>query len=84
MTGKTNFNFKSLNPLLIEKGLNVISIYIENGITKFSDILDDVYARDNNNFQQFFDMIKLAYCAYYVLADDTIAEQMDSNIRNIT
>ena len=84
MTCNDKLNFKSLNPLLIEKGLNIISIYIENDITKFSDILEDVYTRDDTTFKQFFDIIKMAYSAYYVLADESNAEQMDSNIRNIT
>ena len=60
MVNKDNFNFKSLNPILLEKGLKVISICIDNGITKLSDILEDVYAKDEKKFEQFFNMVKLA------------------------
>jgi hypothetical protein len=73
-----------LNPKLLEKSLKIIEIYIENGIYKFSDILEDAYARKGSELKHFFIELKTAYALCYNSVEDEIAEQMDSNIRDFT
>jgi hypothetical protein len=74
----------TLNSIRLEKGLKIISIYLNNGVYKFADIIEDAYARQGRELERFFNELKAAYISFYVSAEDNIAEQMDSNIRNIT
>lgn len=84
MNTENKSNSLSLKSILIEKELKIISIYINNGVYKFSDIFENAYARQGKELKHFFNELKAAYISYYVLAEDSIAAQMDSDIRNIT
>lgn len=84
MNTKDKSDIITLNSIKIEKALKIISIYINNDVYKFSDIFEDAYARQGAEIQNFFNELKAAYISYYVLADDSLAEQMDSNLRNFT
>jgi hypothetical protein len=84
MNKKTKPKTITLNSIRLEKGLKIISIYLNNGVYKFADIIEDAYARQGAELERFFYELKAAYVSYYVLAEDKIAEQMDSNVRNIT
>lgn len=68
----------------IEKGDKLIGLYIKSSIYKFYDIIEDIYAKMGDSLKDIFIELKVVYSIYYDRAEDKIAEQMDSNIRNIT
>jgi len=73
-----------INPELAIKGAKIIAIYTKAGIYKLSDILEDAYAKFGEISKELFDAIKQGYASYYATAEDSIADQMDSNVRIFT
>jgi N12 class adenine-specific DNA methylase len=73
-----------INPELAIKAAKIIAIYTKAGIYKFSDIIEDAYAKFGEISKELFDAIKQGYASYYATAEDSIADQMDSNVRIFT
>lgn len=71
-----------LNPEKIEKSVKLIGLYIDKGVYKFGDIVEDLHARIGDKVKDLFDSLKSGYSSYYnVKATDEQADQMESNIR---
>lgn len=72
-----------IDPVKLEKGVKIIGLYIKQGVTKFSDIVEDAYDRFGDLVENMFPELKSAYGAYYNNASDEEADQMDGNIRSV-
>lgn len=73
-----------INPELAIKGAKIIAIYTKAGVYKFSDIIEDAYVKFGEISKELFDAIKQGYASYYATVEDSIADQMDSNVRIFT
>jgi N12 class adenine-specific DNA methylase len=76
--------FSGVNPELIIKGVKIITIYTQQGVYKFADIIQDAYEKFGEISKEMFDALKQAYASHYVAVEDAIADQMDSNLRSVT
>lgn len=73
-----------LDPKKIEAGTKLVGLYIKGGVYKFSDILEDAYAKFGDKLHEFVDALKAVYGAFRdVEATDEQAAQMDTNLRGI-
>lgn len=67
-----------IDPEFIEKGAKVVTIYMKKGIYKFSDIIEDLYAKIGDEVKEMFSAIRQGYGAYYFdLATPEEADKMD-------
>lgn len=73
-----------LDPKKLEAGTRLISLYIKQGVYKFSDIAQDAYAKFGSKLADIMDELKAVYSAYYNTTSDEIAMQMDSNVRGVS
>lgn len=49
----------TLNSIRLEKGLKIISIYLNNGVYKFADIIEDAYARQGRELEHILKQYKV-------------------------
>jgi N12 class adenine-specific DNA methylase len=82
--GRDNLTSGGLSPEKIEKGAKLIALYTKLGIYKFSDIIEDLYAQMGDGLKDIFNELKAVYAAHYNTTEDSIADQMDGNIRSVT
>lgn len=72
-----------IDPVKLEKGVKVVSLYVKQGVTKFADIIEDAYEKFGDMVKDMYAELKSAYGAYYNNAPDEEADVMDANIRSI-
>jgi len=74
-----------IDPVKLSKGIKVIGLYMKAGVYKFSDIIEDAYAKYGQAISEIFDAMKAAYTGYYnTTATDEEAQKMDSSLRGVT
>jgi N12 class adenine-specific DNA methylase len=74
-----------LDPKRIEAGVKLIGLYVKQGVYKFSDIIEDAYAKMGEKVEDYFDALKYVYSGYYnseATADE--AAQMDATTRGFS
>lgn len=75
-----------LDPKRIEAGVKLISLYTKQGIYKFSDIIEDAYAKLGDKLEDYFDALKSVYSTLreHKDTDDDVSEQMDQSLKKFT
>lgn len=80
-----NITSGGISPEKIEKGTKLIGLYLKDGWFKFSDIIEDLYAKYGEKIRPFFDAMKQVYGGYFnSVATDEEAAKMDGNLRGFT
>lgn len=74
-----------IDPEAVATATRIVSRYVKKGIYKFSDMIEDLYAKMGEDISEFFDALKSAYGSYInTQATDEESDQMDQNIRKFT
>lgn len=70
----------------LQKGVKLVSAFIDNGVTRLEDIMTQLYDRIGDKLDDVFDAIKKAYGSYMATANDAVADKMDDikTVRSIS
>lgn len=80
-----NITTGGIDPIKLERAVTVIGLYIKGGVYKFSDIIEDAYARLGEEVKDIYDLLKTVYGGYYFNgATKKEAELMDLSERDLT
>jgi len=83
-TGPT-LTMGGIDHVKLAKAIKVVGMYMKAGVHKFSDMIENAYAKYGDAVREIFDELKGAYLTYRdVQATDAEAAQMDSSLRGIT
>lgn len=74
-----------IDPDALATAGRIVGKYIKKGVYKFSDIIEDLYAKVGDDLEDLFAAIKNAYGGYFnQQATDEEAAEMDQNLRSFT
>lgn len=74
-----------IDPEAVATATRIVSRYVKKGVYKFSDMIEDLYAKMGEDIAEFFEALKSAYGSYInTQATDEEGDQMDQNIRKFT
>ena len=63
----------------LESTLDLVEVYLNNGVLKFEEIISHIDQEDihlNHDINKIINSLKIAYAAHYTLIPDKIADEM--------